>query len=113
MNDEEFELEEPRDTSLAARFATFDAENPYVWALFVRFAFDVIRAGHRHFSSDAILHRIRWATQVETTERMVNPDTGDFIKINNNWSAYYARKFADAYPKYSDLFRFRTLTSEG
>lgn len=112
MSNDDFVLEEPKDNSLAARFATFDAEHPIVWELYRRFAFQMIRSGRPRMSSDMILHRIRWETQIAPTSDMMNQDTGEPIKICNNWSPYYARKFAEHYPEHADFFRFRELVSE-
>lgn len=84
-------------------FEIFDSENPQVWKLFVKFAFDVIKAGHDRFSADSILHRIRRATSVETTD--------SHYKINNNYSADYARKFMKQFPEYKDFFETRVRKS--
>lgn len=80
-------------------FEQFDADNPKVWELFVRFTFDVIKAGHERFSADSILHRIRWETAIKTTD--------EHFKINNNFSADYARKFMLQFPEYDGFFELR------
>jgi hypothetical protein len=85
----------PGRSDLERAFLTFDSDNPEIWSLFVRFAFQAFRAGHRHFSSDAVVHRIRWETSVEP--RGEQPGPTDLprggVKISNNWTPYYARKF--------------------
>ena len=81
------------------RFDDYDAKNPHVWRLFKKFTFEVIRAGHTRFSADSILHRIRWETAVITTN--------SHYKINNNFSADYARKFICEFPQYSRFFEMR------
>jgi hypothetical protein len=81
------------------KFENFDAKNPHVWRLFTKFTFDVIRAGHTRFSADSILHRIRWETTIVTTDR--------HFKVNNNFSADYARKFVSEFPQYSRFFEMR------
>lgn len=86
------------------RFAEYDAENPDIWRLFVRFAFEAIRAGHQHYSADAVLHRVRWETSVAARG-------GDF-KCNNNWTAYYARKFHRLYPQHKGFFRLRASKAD-
>lgn len=68
-----------------ADFEDFDAANPAVWALFVKFTFDAIRAGSTRFSFDSVTERIWWFTTVETR--------GGEFKFNNNLRAYYARKW--------------------
>jgi hypothetical protein len=82
-----------------ARFAEFDAANPDVWRLFERFTLELIRRGFEHYSSDAVLHRVRWETAVSAKD-------GTF-KIDNNWTPYFARKFHSHYPQYAGFFRTR------
>jgi hypothetical protein len=88
----------------AERFAVFDRENPAVYGLFKRFALEALQAGHRHYSADAILHRIRWWTSVETR--------GDAYKINNNHAAWYARKLAADDKRFKEFFRNRASVAD-
>lgn len=86
-------------------FAKFHASNPLVWELFKRFSFDVINSGHARYSSDAICHRIRWHTDIETKQ--------DTVKITNNHTAYYARLFHASFPNHDGFFKNRMLVSSG
>ena len=88
-------------------FADFDQANPHIWDLFVQFSHE-IRTNHSHFSSDAVLHRIRWEVATTTTEY----ESGSY-KINNNYSAYYARKLMDADPSFAGFFRTRHSAADG
>lgn len=88
--------------SITERFVNFDRLHPEVWDYFCGFAFELIRAGHRHNSADAVLHRVRWETAVAG-----GLGSGESFKINNNYSAYYARKFHEAFPEYDGFFRTR------
>lgn len=90
--------------SLAAKFAAFDLAHPEVWDLFCYFTWDRIRAGFEHYSADAVLHRVRWETSAGST-------IGDY-KINNNYSAFYARKFHDYFPSHADFFRCRASVAD-
>lgn len=83
-----------------AKFATFDAQYPEVWALFQMFTLGLISSGRKHHSSDAVLHRVRWETAAG--------NKGTDFKINNNWSPYYARKFHATFPHHVGFFRTRT-----
>ncbi len=76
---------------LAEAFVRFDRDNPEVWRLFEQFARQVWSVGHRRYSADAILHRVRWHTSVETR-------SGDGFKINDHTSAFYARKWLALHP---------------
>lgn len=102
-------MEAPRQLSLFARahelrFEAWLANNPEVWRLFERFAFEVIAAGHDRYSADAICHRIRWHVQVETRDH-------DGWKVNNNHVAYLARRFARVHPEYEGFFQKREQKS--
>jgi hypothetical protein len=96
---------------LRAQFEAFHASNPKVWDLFVRFTMDLIVAGHKHYSADAVLHRIRWHTNVETRKAGMSP-TGEELKINNNFAAFYSRMFADRYPGNRDFFQIRKSAAD-
>jgi hypothetical protein len=74
-------------------------KNPHVWDLFEHYTFQAIKAGHEHYSSMAIIERIRWHSDVETT--------GDRFKINNNHKTYYSRYFHYKHPEHDGFFRTR------
>lgn len=93
------------DPGLQRRFAQIDQDNPAVWSLFVRFTFDRIQRGFRNYSSDAVLHRVRWETALPLED-------GSGFKINNNWSPFYARKFHDFYPQHAGFFRTRASVAD-
>lgn len=92
-----------RAEQILTAFLAFHQANPGVWNLFCRFTFDVINRGHSHYSSDAICHRIRWHTQIETQ--------GELCKINDHYTAYYARMFAIKFPEHADFFENRKRPS--
>jgi hypothetical protein len=84
-----------------AKFWIFHRENPKVYELFCKFSQLLVDRGFQHHSADAVLHRIRWATNVETND----PD----FKINNNYSAYFSRLWMRDHPQHDCLFRTRRL----
>jgi hypothetical protein len=86
-------------TKLANRFIAFDHQNPRVWDLFVRFTHEAIRANHSTFSAQSIIERIRWKTNVETRDNK--------FKINNDFAAFYARKYHKTFPQHDGFFRTR------
>jgi hypothetical protein len=71
---------------LEEAFKRFDQENPSIWTLFTRFAYDAANAGYATLSANFIFERIRWETTVVTRST-------DEFKLNNNHRAYYARKW--------------------
>jgi len=97
---------------LERKFEVYDAENPHIWPLFVRFTFETIERGYQHYSVNGIFERIRWHTSVEAKPAPgdpPNPDSGGSLKINDHYRAYYARKFNDTFPRYDGYFRTRKL----
>lgn len=93
-----------RGEQIYRRWREFHLKNPRVWVLFQQFAFQVINSGRKHYSADAILHRIRWHVDIETE--------GDSqFRLNNDHASYYSRLFAAAYPQHALLFHQRRRTS--
>ncbi len=90
---------------LWVKFAAWHMDNPAVWKLFVRFAFEAIRAKRVRFSARTIIHRIRWYTAIETA-------SDDGFKINDHQSAYYARVFLEVYPAHETLFELREVSDD-
>ena len=78
--------------------------NPKVWALFVRFTFQLIHAGRSHYSAKAVFERIRWHVAIDTE--------ADDFKINNNYTSVFARWFHRQYPAHDGFFRLRERPSE-
>lgn len=92
----------PADHKFAAAFRRFDEENPEVWRLYVRFARQAMASGHTRYSSDAIVHRIRWEVDMDISRL-----PGDKFKINDHFTALYARKFVNEYPEHAAFFAMR------
>lgn len=83
-------------------FTAFDQAHPEIYELFCRYALNLIRAGRRRYSADAILHVIRY-------QQVVRKEGEELYKINNNFTSRYARKFIQDNPKYYGFFEFRSL----
>lgn len=94
---------ETRADQIFERFTTFHNDNPGVWRLFKRFTFELIEAGRTRYSVDAIFNRIRWHVEIETR--------GEAVKINNDFTAYYARMFMATYPQHAGFFELRKRRS--
>ena len=71
----------------------FHNEHPEVWELFVHFTQTMIRKGYPNYSVNAIFERIRW-------EKDEGGDGVNQFKLNNNYRAFYARRFMRMYPQY-------------
>ncbi len=92
-------------TSLETKFLAFHIQNPQVYRQFERFAAQAIRAGRTILSASLIFERIRWETQVLTSD----PD----YKLNNNHRAYYARLWMETHPFTPIRFRTRVVATHG
>ena len=84
----------------------FHKENPKVWEYFVKFTFEVIERGFSKYSVNGVFERIRWETD------QADADGKSTFKLNNNYSAFFARWFMDLYPEHSGFFRLRAMPSE-
>lgn len=70
-----------------------------VCEMFDRLALDLSGRGFSHYSSDAILHLIRWHHQVERGNRT--------FKANDHWTAKLSRWFVDIHPELDGFFEMR------
>jgi len=79
-------------------FQQYDNENDEIWTAFVHYTNLTIHKGFNHYSAKGIFELIRWHSNAK--------GMGTF-KINNNYSADYARKFMKVYPRHEGFFRTR------
>lgn len=86
-------------------FDEFDKANPRVWSLFVSFANEAVAAGVKTLSASLIVERIRWEVMMQT-------QADDGFKINNNYRAFYARKYMEAYPHRAGMFKTRKAAAD-
>jgi hypothetical protein len=93
-----------RADQIKARFVAFHRANPDVWRLFERFAFEMKRSGRPYYSAHAVVHRIVWETDIETTD--------ESVKVNNDFAPYYSRMFRAVHPFHADFFRVRRRFSQ-
>ena len=86
-------------------FQHYDLDHPEVWMQFRAMTFDLINKGMKHYGAKAIFETIRF-------HRIVRYDDQEF-KLNNNFTAYYARKFMGWYPQYDGFFELRRAKVNG
>lgn len=91
----------PRRERLFTAFKEFLLDNPEIVNAFEQFLFETIAAGKKVYSSDALFHRVRWWSEIETRK------IADDFKLNNNHTAYLARFFMAAYPELLEVEFFR------
>ena len=90
---------------MRSQVAEFHANNPEVWKMFVGFTFEMIMSGRKHYSAKAVFERLRW--EVDISRGPANT-----FKLNNNYPAFYARRFHRMYPEHTGFFRTRQQTSK-
>lgn len=91
------------DRTIDDAFRQFDREHPEVFRLFRDYAEQIRGRGFSRYSSDAILHRIRWWHHVEQADRE--------FKINDHFSSRYARLLIEVDPTFAGFFELRRLRS--
>jgi hypothetical protein len=75
-----------------------------VYELFDALALQVVARGYSRYSSDAILHRIRWHYHIDKGDRE--------FKCNDHWTATLARWWLKKHPEYPEFFELRILRSD-
>tara|TARA_R100000406_G_scaffold94872_1_gene87721 strand:+ start:364 stop:714 length:351 start_codon:yes stop_codon:yes gene_type:complete len=93
-----------RADEMREQCSAFHEKNPMVWRYFVRFTKIMIDKGFKHYSVNAIFERIRW-------EIDAGGDGISTFKLNNNYRAFYARRFHRMYPQHDGFFRTREQVS--
>lgn len=80
------------------KFEAYHAAHPEIYSEYERLTLQLIEKGRTHYSSDGILHIIRFNTAIRG---------GDGFKINNSYSPDYARMFEANNPQYVGFFEKR------
>lgn len=95
-----------RTDEMRRQVTEFHKQHPEVWDMFVQFTFEMIQRGYKNYSVNAIFERIRWEKD------SVGGDGITSFKLNNNYRAFYSRRFMRAFPEHEGFFRTRQQTSE-
>jgi hypothetical protein len=97
-----FPIVEPtydEEMSLPDRFAAFHEHNPHVADALEHLTEQWFAAGHKRASMDAVMHRLRWESGIQTH--------GDVYRLNNSWSAFYSRVLLDRRPEWTGRIQTR------
>lgn len=94
-----------KGTSIRNAFYEFDRDNPHVYNLFKELAFKSIDAKKKKTSAKMIINVIRWHFFLQT-------NTDDEFRINDAFTAHYARKFIEEFPEHKTMFELRKLRDE-
>jgi hypothetical protein len=93
------------DQSIAERFEVFHRENPHVYRTLVRLARQwVTSTGKRKLGIKSLFEVTRWQLAIETSD----PD----YKLNNNFTAFYARLIHNQEPDLDGLFNVRASEAD-
>ena len=84
-------------------FEQYDQENPGIWAMFERFAMQAL-AHRKHVGAKFIFERMRWETMVRAQDGL--------LKLNNNFTSGYARKFMKLHPEFDKPFALRRSVND-
>jgi hypothetical protein len=79
-------------------FEQYQERNPRIYKEFKHYVFQLIEAGETKIGSKSIFEQIRWQSKIKKE--------GEF-KINNNYTADYARKFEQDFPHFAGIFEKR------
>ena len=97
----QFEL----DITHRARARQWIEDNPQVFALFERFALQMVERGKR-FGIGQLAERVRW----EVAMSWDKDDQG--FRINNNYRAYLARELIKRHPQIEPFIEMRKTKDE-
>lgn len=89
--------------NIQENFERFHRENPHVYKLFEDYSYQALRRGYKKFSAKAVFERLRWYIKMETV--------GEDFKLNNNYTAHYARKLMRENPEFAGFFDLRERKS--
>lgn len=77
------------------RFNQYITDNPHIYEAFKNYTFAAIAKQYKCFSAEFIFNVIRWETAISGKDQ---------YKINNDFKAFFARKFMQDYPQYTGYF---------
>jgi hypothetical protein len=100
------ELVEPDYTpglSWAEKFVLFDAANPHVARALEALAAQWLKH-HRRVSMKALVERLRWESGIFTQ--------GNAYRINNSFTAFYARLLIERRPEWADSIETRKAQAD-
>ena len=92
------------EPSMKTKFLRFHRQYPEVYRMFKKITLEAIKKGFKNYGSKGICERIRWETKGDVKE--------DGYKINNNYTAFYARLFEKEHPNHEGFFRKRKVKQE-
>jgi hypothetical protein len=97
--------------TIEERFASFDAANPHVYVALERLARLRLIRGDKRIGVKALWEELR--RTLAKTALAYDPDLGtDGYKLNNDFTALYARKLIDGHPELAAVIEVRRRKGE-
>lgn len=90
--------------SIKDRFDRFHNQNPHVYGLIVELSSRMKKSGVKKFGMKGVFEYLRWQYTMQTQ--------GDQFKLNNVFTALYARKIMDEFPELRGFFETRKRLTE-
>jgi hypothetical protein len=90
--------------TIEERFQAFHDRNPQVYRALRDMALEMRRRGHRQYGIKALFEVLRFNHAMRTE--------GDIFKLNNNYTALYARLLMDNEPELDGFFELRRRTAD-
>ena len=87
-------------------FEKYHNERPWIFTAFRRFTHEIIETGAEHFSSMAVVDRMRW-------ESLIMLGNKDEYKISNTSHPFYARLFMELEAQHQGFFRIKNKPLTG
>lgn len=91
---------------IAIKFEEFHKEHPWVYEKLKLMAFQLKLAGVQHYGISGLYEILRY-------EALLQSKDAEGFKLNNNYSALYARMLAKNEPALRDFFSFRLRNARG
>lgn len=86
-------------TSMELSFLEFHRQNPHVYERLLELSLDLAKRGHEHYGMKGLFEVLRWEEAMATK--------GSQFKLNNNYTAFYARMIMKRAPRLRGFFRTR------
>jgi len=84
---------------MVEQFWKFHVENPEVYDELKNLALKMKRTGRKHYGMKGLFEVLRWHRALETTD--------EEFKLNNNYTAFYARMLMKRLPELEGFFSLR------
>lgn len=93
----------PHDATPRERFESFHAANPQVYDAIERMTSMMAVRGRKRIGMKMLFEVLRWNYYMTTT------DPESEYRLNNNYTAYYAREIIKRHPEWASMFALREI----